>query len=119
MSDSGVLNDIGYLACCRDQGDQADVQVLSGAAISWKDGTLDFVGPAGDLPQATATRPQYSAGGNAVFPGLVDCHTHLGFGGWRADEFRMRIEGQSYLEIAAAGGGIRKTMAQTRRKSVG
>ncbi len=117
MSDSGVLNDIGYLACCRDEGDQSDVQSLTGAAISWKDGTFDFVGPAGDLPEATATRAQYSAGGNAVFPGLVDCHTHLGFGGWRADEFRMRIEGRSYLEIAAEGGGIRKTMAQTRGAS--
>jgi imidazolonepropionase len=54
------------------------------------------------------------AGGGIVIPGLVDCHTHLAFGGWRADEFEARILGRSYLEIAQAGGGIAATVAQTR-----
>jgi imidazolonepropionase len=49
-----------------------------------------------------------------VVPGLVDCHTHLAFGGWRADEFTRRIEGATYLDIARAGGGIAKTVRQTR-----
>jgi len=44
----------------------------------------------------------------------VDCHTHLAFGGWRADEFTRRIEGASYLDIARAGGGIARTVRQTR-----
>jgi imidazolonepropionase len=52
-----------------------------------------------------------------VLPGLVDCHTHLVFGGWRSDEFAMRIEGRSYLEIARAGGGIASTMRHTRAAS--
>src|SRR5207248_524298 len=58
--------------------------------------------------------PREDAGGCVVVPGLVDCHTHLAFGGWRAEEFEQRIQGRSYLEIAAAGGGIASTVAQTR-----
>jgi imidazolonepropionase len=49
-----------------------------------------------------------------VVPGLVDCHTHLAFGGWRADEFTQRIQGATYLEIARAGGGILRTVRLTR-----
>ena len=52
-----------------------------------------------------------------MIPGLVDCHTHLAFGGWRAEEFEQRILGRSYLEIAAAGGGIARTMRLTREAS--
>jgi imidazolonepropionase len=54
------------------------------------------------------------AGGRLVIPGLVDCHTHLAFAGWRADEFEQRLRGSSYLEIARAGGGIASTVKQTR-----
>jgi imidazolonepropionase len=52
-----------------------------------------------------------------VIPGLVDCHTHLAFGGWRAEEFEQRIQGRSYLEIAQAGGGIARTVGLTRSTS--
>ena len=52
-----------------------------------------------------------------VIPGLVDCHTHLAFGGWRAEEFTQRILGHSYLDIAAAGGGILSTVRKTRAAS--
>jgi imidazolonepropionase len=55
--------------------------------------------------------------GRLVVPGLVDCHTHLAFGGWRSGEFEMRSLGKSYEEIAAAGGGILSTMEATRRAS--
>lgn len=58
--------------------------------------------------------PADDAGGRAVFPGLVDCHTHLAFGGWRADEFEQRIQGATYLDIAARGGGIASTVRHTR-----
>ncbi|MBT4053485.1 MAG: imidazolonepropionase, partial [Bacteroidetes Order II. Incertae sedis bacterium] len=75
---------------------------------------ISWVGPAADLSDAQSRLPTFSAGGRTVIPGLVDCHTHLAFGGWRADEFQMRIEGRSYLDIAASGGGIQKTMGQTR-----
>jgi len=52
-----------------------------------------------------------------VVPGLVDCHTHLAFAGWRGDEFGLKLAGRTYLEIAAAGGGIVSTMARTRAAS--
>ncbi|MGM0739453.1 MAG: imidazolonepropionase [Bacteroidota bacterium] len=59
----------------------------------------------------------FDAGGRLVVPGLVDCHTHLAFGGWRPDEFEMRALGRTYEEIAAAGGGILSTMKATREAS--
>jgi imidazolonepropionase len=57
----------------------------------------------------------YSLGGRLVTPGLVDCHTHLVFAGDRATEFEARLGGATYAEITAAGGGIRSTVAATRR----
>jgi len=56
------------------------------------------------------------AQGQLVLPGLIDCHTHLAFGGWRADEFERRIQGTSYLDIAREGGGIARTVRQTRAR---
>nr|WP_298372206.1 imidazolonepropionase [uncultured Halomonas sp.] len=67
---------------------------------------------------ATATEDYTLAGsGGVMTPGLVDCHTHLVFGGNRADEFEMRLEGASYEEIAKAGGGILSTVRATREAS--
>ena len=54
--------------------------------------------------------------GRLVTPGLVDCHTHAIFAGDRANEFAMRAAGKSYLEIAAAGGGINATLGPTRAR---
>ena len=114
MHNSGVLEGIGYLATCRDSGSQADVHAIEKAAIAFENGRIVWVGEENGIPSAYADFERTSAEGRTVIPGLVDCHTHLAFGGWRVDEFRMRIEGKGYLDIAAAGGGIRKTMQQTR-----
>ena len=63
----------------------------------------------------TPMRPNGSiARGRWITPGLVDCHTHLVFGGNRAHEFELRLQGASYEEIARAGGGIVSTVAATR-----
>jgi len=111
---TGLLTDIGWLATCPADGGQAGIGVLERAAIAWKDGRIEWVGSSDEVPGALRERNEWSAEGRMVIPGLVDCHTHLVFGGWRADEFRRRIAGESYLDIAASGGGIRKTMRQTR-----
>ncbi len=73
------------------------------------------VGPEAELPADRREGAQQDAGGQlGVIPGLVDCHTHLAFGGWRADEFERRLQGATYLEIARAGGGIMSTVRATR-----
>ncbi|MDQ2102563.1 imidazolonepropionase [Azospirillum isscasi] len=83
------------------------------AAIAVKDGRIAWVGAAGDLPAGRAAE-EHDLGGRWVSPGLIDCHTHLVFGGNRAREFEMRLEGATYEEIARAGGGIASTVAATR-----
>ena len=109
-----VLRNIVALATCAPNGAQSDAQVIGSAALVWEGETIRWVGAEADLPPEYATWPSEDAGGRLVVPGLVDCHTHLAFGGWRADEFAQRILGRSYLEIAAAGGGIASTVAKTR-----
>lgn len=85
------------------------------AALAWEGDRITWCGPASDVPAALASLPVEDAGGRSVFPGLVDCHTHLAFGGWRADEFEQRLQGATYLDIAARGGGIASTVRQTRQ----
>ena len=114
---TGLLTDIGWLATCPDNDVQHDLGVIERAAVAWKDGRVEWVGPQDDLPFEMRERQTFSAEGRMVIPGMVDCHTHLVFGGWRADEFRRRLAGESYLDIAASGGGIRRTMRQTREAS--
>jgi len=91
--------------------------VLRDAALAWDGDRITWVGPAVAIPSGFASVPVEDADGRAVFPGLVDCHTHLAFGGWRADEFELRIQGATYLDIAARGGGIASTVRQTRAAS--
>ena len=81
--------------------------VIEGETIVW-------VGPEADLPQAYAECPVEDLGGRLITPALVDCHTHLVFGGDRALEFEMRLNGASYEEVARAGGGIVSTVKATR-----
>jgi imidazolonepropionase len=83
--------------------------VTDGSTIRWV-GALDVL-PA-DLRKAV--RDERDLGGGCVTPGLIDCHTHLVYGGHRADEFEMRLEGATYESIARAGGGIVSTVNATR-----
>jgi len=93
------------------------LRTIDDAALVWLDDTIEWVGPAAERPSEYDDEPTHDANGAIVVPGLIDCHTHLAFGGWRADEFAMRLEGRSYLDIAKAGGGIASTMRQTRDAS--
>ena len=79
--------------------------------------TLIWVGRSGDLSGGLRIEQEHDLGGALVTPGLVDCHTHLVYGGQRALEFEARLKGATYEEIARAGGGIRSTMAATRAAS--
>src|ERR1041384_757264 len=109
-----LLTNIGSLARCLPQGPQSELHVVRGAALAWNGDRIAWVGPASDLPEPFRGWPREDAGGRLVVPGLVDCHAHLAFAGWRAAEFEQRLQGRSYLEIAAAGGGINSTVARTR-----
>jgi imidazolonepropionase len=109
-----VLTNIGQLATCRAEGGQGEINVIPDAAVAWDRGVISWVGPERKLPAHYQPAERLDAGGRLVIPGLIDCHTHLAFAGWRADEFTQRIQGRSYLDIAKAGGGIASTVRQTR-----
>lgn len=88
-------------------------------AIAIKSGRIAWIGPAASLPK-DGIGPQtamHDLGGGWITPGLIDCHTHLVYGGNRAHEFELRLNGASYEEIARAGGGIRSTVTATRGAS--
>ncbi len=112
-----VLTNIGRLYQCRNEGGQGGVHPIESAALVSDLGRIRWVGPARSLPAEFRNLPAEDAGGRIVVPGLVDCHTHLAFAGWRAEEFGQKIEGAGYLDIAKAGGGIVSTVAKTRLAS--
>lgn len=110
-----LLVNISQLAACRSAGGQGDIHAIADAALVWDElGTIAWAGPARDLPAEYGRAERMDAGGRLVIPGLIDCHTHLAFAGWRVDEFEQRILGRSYLDLARAGGGIASTVRQTR-----
>ena len=85
---------------------EQDALLVDGDRIRW-------IGQLEDCPE-TAVAERFDCDGRLLTPGLVDCHTHLVYGGDRADEFELRLEGASYAEIAARGGGILSTVQATR-----
>lgn len=88
--------------------------LIQDGALVIQDDRIAWVGARADLPQHYAGAALQDLGGRLVTPGLVDCHTHIVFGGDRAREFEMRLEGASYEEIARAGGGIPSSVNATR-----
>lgn len=114
-----VLRHIAQLATCPADVPQNDAGLISNAAVAISDGQVRWVGAENDLPAEFQGEPVTDCQGGLVVPGLVDCHTHLCFGGWRSGEFEQRIEGASYQDIAAAGGGILGTVAATRAAGIG
>jgi len=89
--------------------------VVEDGLLAAKDGRIVYCGTTWDAPSMQA-RQTVSCGGRWITPGLIDCHTHLVFGGNRVEEFRLRLAGARYEEMAAVG-GIRSTVAATRGAS--
>jgi len=94
--------------------DRAGLGVVERGAVAALGGKIAFAGPEADLPAGADAPVVADLGGRWVTPGLVDCHTHLVYGGDRAHEFELRLAGATYEEIARAGGGILSTVRATR-----
>ena len=92
---------------------QGELLRLHNAWLLEEDGLIAALGE-GEAPKADDA---VDCKGRLVTPGLVDCHTHLVFGGWREHELAMKLAGKTYLEILAAGGGILSTVRETRKAS--
>ncbi|MCP4246664.1 MAG: amidohydrolase family protein, partial [bacterium] len=108
-----LLTGIGELAT-NDPDRNGLLGVVMGAAVAVKGGRVAWVGPEAEVLREFRELPELDCAGRAVIPGFVDCHTHLVFGGNRAEEFARRLRGESYEDIMAAGGGIQSTVAATR-----
>jgi imidazolonepropionase len=94
-----------------------DVGIINDGALMVRDGIVVWLGRTTDLPPLPAGTEIIDAAGKVVLPGFVDCHTHLVFAGTREDEFEQRLQGLSYQEIAAHGGGINATVRRVRAAS--
>ena len=90
--------------------------IIEDAALVTRDGYIEWIGPRQQLPTGEYGQT-HGLEGAWVTPGLIDCHTHTVFGGNRSGEFEQRLQGVSYAEIAAAGGGIASTVRATRAAS--
>lgn len=86
--------------------------LINTGAVAIRDDLIDWVGT--DVPAKYADWPSEDMNGRLITPALIDCHTHLIFGGNRAREFEMRLNGATYEDIARAGGGIVSTVTATR-----
>ncbi len=100
------------------RGAQADsLRVERDVCVAGRQGKICFIGPEKDLAARCRLEPgglELDAGDGVVLPGLVDPHSHLPFAGTRQDEFQLKLQGVSYQEIAAGGGGIKGTVRKTR-----
>ena len=94
-----------------------DWGLIERGALLAQDGAIAWLGPERDLPADQRVQAEHGLQGALLTPGLIDCHTHLVYGGHRAHEADLRLQGASYEDIARAGGGIRSTVAATRAAS--
>jgi imidazolonepropionase len=98
--------------------DMRELSIVNDGAVAIKEGRIVATGKTKDVIKEFRAGYVVSAQGKTVLPGFVDPHTHLVFAGSREDEFQMRLEGVSYMELLVSGGGILKTVKETRRARV-
>jgi imidazolonepropionase len=99
--------------------DKPGLGIIEGGAIASTGGRMTWIGQMADMPSDMDVGERVDCAGRWITPGLVDCHTHLVYGGNRAHEFELRLAGASYEEIARAGGGIVSTVKATRAANRG
>ena len=97
--------------------DLGRLSIIPNGAVLIRDGKIEAVGPSKELQAGYPDEKMEDAGGKVVMPGFVDPHTHAIWAGDRAEEFELRLQGKTYLEILAAGGGILSTVRATRTGS--
>lgn len=105
--------------CARKGEDMACIQHIADGALVIKDGKFSYVGSKEGVPDEAwkdSGAELIDAKGRAVIPGFVDSHTHLIFGGYRPEEFRWRLQGDTYMSIMERGGGIQSTVNATRNE---
>jgi imidazolonepropionase len=114
-----LLTGAGQLVTCDPGLGEGPLGLVDGGVVAAAGGTVVYAGPRAGLPdlEVAAGAVRLDAGGRAVLPGFVDAHTHLVFAGDRADEFAARLRGTGYEESLAAGGGIHRTVRETRAAS--
>jgi imidazolonepropionase len=94
-----------------------ELAVHQNAVLVIQDGRFAFIGPESDLPSHLVIDEDVDARGGTAVPGFVDTHTHIPFAGLRESEFNRRLQGETYEQIAASGGGIASTVRATRAAS--
>jgi len=95
-------------------GEMSDVAIIRDGGMLIRDGKIDTVGASKEMEKNAHGAEVIDAGGRVVLPGFVDAHTHLVFAGNRLDDFERRARGETYEQIAVAGGGIWSTVGKTR-----
>src|SRR5262245_61910622 len=100
-----------------DGRDLGAIPAIRGSAIIVNNGRITWLGPTAELPPLPPDAEVIDATGKVVLPGFIDSHTHLVFAGTREDEFEQRLQGRTYQQIAAAGGGINATVRRVRETS--
>jgi len=95
-----------------------ELGIIRDGGLAVKDGRIVAVGKSCDITRIYKGEEVVSANGKTVLPGFVDPHTHLVFAGSREDEFQMRLSGVPYMDILSAGGGILRTVKETRKANV-
>lgn len=108
-----LLTDARIATMCAGEDVKAGYGIIDDAAVAVADGQIVWIGPCADLPAHSAVETR-SVNQRWLTPALIDCHTHLVFGGDRAAEYEQRLSGVSYETIARAGGGILATVNATR-----
>jgi imidazolonepropionase len=118
------IENIGQLVTCEtsltnsDDTEEMSIGLVRGGALAVSGGRVVWAGPQSDLSARYAATSRIDAGGMIALPGFVDCHTHAVFAGSREREYEARLRGKTYMEIAAAGGGIRATVRAVRAASL-